>query len=217
MKLLVIDTETTGLPPRGQKPSHANKSYWPYIVQFSFLEYDTDTNEFKVCDFIIKLPDKIIIPDECIKIHGITNEKMLKEGISIKHALTKFLKLFTVCDMIIGHNIEFDINMIKVELLRNNYNDLFKLYKKVEYCTMKNTTKLCNLNVKSKTNGDKYVKWPKLSELHKILFKKEPTNLHNSLVDVYACFRCYYKLRYGDDYYENNEDEFNKYKLICGV
>lgn len=48
-----------------------------------------------------------------------------------------------------------------------------------------------------KSNGypKTYKKFPKLSELHEHLFGYIPENLHNSLIDVLVCLRCFLKLR----------------------
>ena len=53
MRVLVFDTETTGLP----KTKILNKymlELWPYIVQLSYIIYDIDTNT------IVKIKDCII-------------------------------------------------------------------------------------------------------------------------------------------------------------
>ena len=50
MKVLVFDTETTGLPQRdeyGKSPSLYDTKKWPYIIQFSYILYDTDKNKSK--------------------------------------------------------------------------------------------------------------------------------------------------------------------------
>lgn len=39
----------------------------------------------------------------------------------------------------------------------------------------------------------KYKKWPTLLEFHKHLFNTAPENLHNSIVDVLVCLRCFLK------------------------
>ena len=36
-------------------------------------------------------------------------------------------------------------------------------------------------------------------ELHKHLFRSVPNNLHNSLVDIFVCLRCFHKLYYDTD------------------
>ena len=51
----------------------------------------------------------------------------------------------------------------------------------------------------SPTSGRKVLKVPKLLELHEKLFNTTPSNLHNSLIDIYVCLRCYYKLEYDVD------------------
>jgi hypothetical protein len=39
----------------------------------------------------------------------------------------------------------------------------------------------------------KYKKWPTLLEFHQHLFNSVPENLHNSIVDVLVCLRCFLK------------------------
>jgi DNA polymerase III epsilon subunit-like protein len=89
--------------------------------------------------------------------------------------------------MIVGHNVEFDMKVVGAELLRNGYSDIFE--GKLFFCSMKNTIDYCCL-----PGGIKGLKYPKLQELHSILFGKEYDNAHNSLDDVYATKSCYFKL-----------------------
>ena len=80
MKILVFDTETTGLPLGGKKIPVYKVDLFPYIVQISWATYDTCSTELNINDHIIKLPDDEDIPEDSIKIHGITNEKMRNVG-----------------------------------------------------------------------------------------------------------------------------------------
>ena len=77
MKLLIFDVETTGLI-KGRNVNVEQTDKYPYIVQFSWIMYDTDTKKLDFRDYIVKLPDNVKIPQESINIHGITNEIMLK-------------------------------------------------------------------------------------------------------------------------------------------
>lgn len=43
--------------------------------------------------------------------------------------------------------------------------------------------------------GGQRPKYPRLSELHQILFGNVPENLHNSMMDVLVCLRCFLKIR----------------------
>ena len=50
-----------------------------------------------------------------------------------------------------------------------------------------------------------------------IIEKSVPENLHNSLIDVYVCFRCFYKLIYESDYNEKNPVFSRRYKILSSI
>lgn len=214
MLVLVFDTETTGLPKTKFMELDA-LDLWPYIVQFSYIIYDTERAAIvEIKDYIVKIPPQVFISDESTKIHGITNDMCEKRGFQIEDILSEFFYFLGKVDRLVGHNISFDINMLRVELLRiihiNNKkinddilkdykNNLFYLnnYKNID-CTLKNSIELCNLQSISKM-GKPYLKYPKLSELHEKLFNIVPNNLHNSLNDILLTLRCYIKMNSNKD------------------
>lgn len=216
MKVLVFDTETTGLPEENNV-SILDTFRWPYIVQLSFIYYDSEINDvIDYYDNVIKLPDNITIPEDSTKIHGITNEIMREKGINIKTALKKFNDTLKDCDIVIAHNISFDKRMIMVECIRNKISQYFTRgqNKKPEFCTMKNSKNICKIKMIN-FKGEEYFKTPKLSELYSFIFKEEPKNLHNSFVDVLLCLRSYFVIIENRDII-NNEDIkylFNIYKI----
>jgi len=216
MRILVFDTETTGLP-QSKFISPSTLHQWPHIVQFSYIIYDTSLNDIiQTKDYVIKLPESILISEESSKIHGITNEISQQNGVSVNDVLSEFFYFLRGVDLLIGHNVEFDINMIKVELLRIiNINSIskeqIKLYKyelhfltnfKNISCTLKDSIKFCNIELIDK-NGKTYLKYPKLIELHEKLFNKTPTNLHNSFNDILVTLRCFMKLKHNIDLIDN--------------
>ena len=67
---------------------------------------------------------------------------------------------------------------------------------------MKKSIELCNI-IKYNATGKQYLKYPKLSELHKKLFDYEPNHLHNSYNDVLVTLRCFMKLKNDVDIYTN--------------
>ena len=59
MKFIVFDTETTGLP-KSKYAEPEDTWQFPYVVQLSWLIFNTGTNKIEtVRDKIIKLPNKI--------------------------------------------------------------------------------------------------------------------------------------------------------------
>ena len=118
MKILVFDTETTGLPKRNASPEETY--LFPYIVQLSWMVFDIGTNKVKALkDKIVRLPKNITIPQRASEIHGITQEKMLEAGEPIELVLDNFMRDVSSCTYLVAHNIEFDKNMIEVECFRN--------------------------------------------------------------------------------------------------
>ena len=210
MKVIVYDTETTGLLPKKSNTSACleNVTNYPYIVQLSYIVYDIETNTvIKLYDQIINIPDNIVIPEETINLHGITREIMREKGISIISALETFLKDIYSADIIVGHNVEFDKIMIHIEMLRNAFPniDIFTSSKKF-YCTMKTTVDLCAIKANYKNSVKTYNKFPKLVELYTYLFAKAPTKLHNSLNDVAICLQCFCKLMFQTNIYDLNDE-----------
>jgi DNA polymerase III epsilon subunit-like protein len=205
MRLLLFDTETTGLPPKYEnKVNERNALLWPYILQFSYVLFDTETNMVtKKFDSIIKIPAAITINQESVKIHNITREKSDLEGVSIVPVIEEFMDDLEESDLLIGHNIEFDLNMIHAAIMRNK-EELGKfqslLANQKTYCTMRETTQFCCLE--SPYYGKNYnkLKAPKLVELYEKLFNEKPDlTLHNSLNDVLVTLRCYMKFKYDRD------------------
>ena len=214
MRTLVFDSETTGLS-KTQIISPSTIHLWPHVVQFSYIVFDTESNKIvKIKDSIIKVPDGFIITEENAKIHGITTERSLAKGVDLLPVLEEFFADFDSADHIVGHNVSFDINMIKAELQRlimNSFNEKLQEYlTKINtstkfYCTMQETIELCAIELKDKY-GRSYKKFPKLVELYQKMFGVTPKNLHNSLNDVIVCLRCFIKLKYEIDIVERSEE-----------
>jgi DNA polymerase III epsilon subunit-like protein len=219
MIIITFDTETTGLP-KIKMITEKTLHLWPHIVQFSYVIYNNETNNvLKTVDHIIKVPENVVISEENSNIHGITETMSKTSGVDIKDVLTEFMEDYNNADIIVAHNMEFDFNIIKVELMRQIYNDNLtssekeKLTQKLNClkasnklcCTMQESVELCNIKALSK-QGKEYVKFPSLAELHKHLFGVVPKKLHNSLNDVLICLRCFYKMHNDIDIVAINEE-----------
>lgn len=215
MKVLIFDVETTGLLPKIINTEEIDS--YPYIIQLSYILFDTDKNTLvDYFDNYIIQKRHTKIPNEVTRLTGI-NKDMCLTGVTMITGLEKIYNAMNESECIVAHNIEFDSRMLFIELMRNKgYIDinmadgrLFNIIKLIErnnYCTMKNGINICKIIAKSK-NGKEYYKWPKLSELHKILFGMDVDNLHNSLVDTLVCLRCCLKMKYNiyleDDIFNN--------------
>ena len=123
MILLGVDTETTGLP-EGRNPSILETEKWPYIVQISWILYDTD-----VCQ-VLNMQDHIVdcgvpISEESVRIHGISKSRSERKGIPLVTALDLFDADLQQADVAVAHNISFDKRICMVEAIRHKRKQYF--------------------------------------------------------------------------------------------
>lgn len=200
MKILFLDTETTGVPVNYDAPA-TDMNNWPRMVQLGYILYDYNRNVIKEESFIIK-PDNYIIPDDSSKIHRITTEIACNKGVDIKAALSKLETDLESVDLIVGHNIDFDINIVDCEFYRYFKKTFLGSFEKI--CTMRASTDFCGL-----PNN----KWPKLEQLHFKLFKNNFTGAHDAMADITATAKCFWKLVDEGIIKMKNEDSINKNSL----
>lgn len=209
--VMVFDVETTGLLPKSFKSYRTPLDQNPYIIQLSYIIYDTISNQiiFRFNEYI-RIPDTIEIPEIITQITGITKEKCMQEGILIENALTAFYRDMHLCNKIIAHNYQFDNIVLQAEFKRYMYLESFRNscpnapnlfscdYLKSQnirsVCTMGLGTGICKIQNPRFSVASKIYKWPKLSELHQFLFGYVPDNLHDANVDVEACLKCYLEM-----------------------
>ena len=190
MLVMVIDTETSGLP-KEKNASIYQTRLWPHALQLSFLVYDTEKHEVPAhYNTLIRIPDSVEIDPRSIEIHGITREACVARGVPIVDALQHVNDWVAVCELVVGHNISFDKRVLLVEYIRNSMPGFGKDIRTRFYCTMKNGINICKILATGR-NGDTYHKYPRLAELYRTLFNEERNGLHYAFADVLACLRCY--------------------------
>jgi DNA polymerase-3 subunit alpha len=181
---LIFDTETTGLPKKWKAPL-TDFDNWPRMVQLAWQCHDLDGKFLFAKNHVIK-PDGFTIPEEVVKVHGITDEIAHEKGIALADALADFVADVQKAKFIIGHNIEFDINIVGAELLRSGMPEI--MTKAPQICTKVESTAYCAIMKNGKP------KWPTLTELHTKLFGAAFEEAHNAAADVEATTRCFLEL-----------------------
>ncbi len=203
---LIYDTETTGLPKDYRAPI-TDSDNWPRMVQISWQLHDDAGKLIDVKNYIVK-PEGYVIPYAVVKVHGITTERAQKQGVDLNYVLEEFNKALLQCTFVVGHNIEFDNNIIGAEFHRKEITT--DLFKRTTLDTKNESTEYCAI---PGGKGGRY-KWPKLGELHEKLFHEEFGQAHNAAADVEATARCFLelirlkvihqdKLKFSDEQLEN--------------
>ena len=116
---LAFDTETTGLV---RKDLRLDSPDQPYLVQLGMVQLNENLETIQQVSMIIQ-PDGYEIPKQASDVHGITTEKAEKFGVPLRTALSAFNQLCLKSDILVGHNISFDLNVMRSQLLRNNLPD----------------------------------------------------------------------------------------------
>ena len=181
MKILVFDTETTGLPKDSSLTAFQSPDNWPHLVSISWAVLDSDSNSVMKTHCYIVRPDNWTIPEEASRIHGITHAKALEFGIPLRDVMEAFNG--EQCDMMVAHNLKFDMNAV-VNAIIWDLKIPFKGFAKRKFCTMEVGTAMC------KIPGRYGYKYPKLKELYEKVIGHKPKSeqLHNALFDtLYLC------------------------------
>ncbi len=182
---LFFDTETTGLPKNWKAPVN-DLNNWPRLVQLAYLFYDKNGNKLVGGDFIIK-PEGFIIPKEVSRIHGISNEQAMEEGLPLQDVLNDFQRLIEESEYLVAHNMSFDEKIMGAEFLRMKMPNSIAAKRKI--CTMQSSTNFCAIP------GPYGYKWPSLHELHYKLFRTGFEEAHNAAVDISATAKCFWELK----------------------
>ena len=184
---LIYDTETTGLP-RDWKAPLTDSDNWPRLVQLAWQLHDAKGTLISRGNHIVK-PDGFTIPFTSAKIHGITTERAEADGIPLSEVLAAFDVDLARAQYVMGHNIEFDVNIVGAEYHRLTQ-DLEKLTSKPVIDSKNEATEFCAI---PGGRGGRF-KWPTLTELHVKLFNHGFGEAHDAAYDVDATAKCFFEL-----------------------
>ena len=188
-KYIFFDTECNGLP-KYYNIDVCITSNWPRLIQLAWIVTDEVGNIVKRQNYVIK-PNGFVINDKIAVLTSINTVRAQREGVELVNALSEFMADIEDAQLIIGHNIDFDMHIVGCELFRENMN-YNKLMTKPTICTMQKSTNFCA--IPSNGNHAGY-KWPKLEELHQKLFGTTFSGAHDAMSDVEATRKCYFELK----------------------
>ena len=183
---LLFDTETTGLPKNWNAPL-TDFDNWPRVVQIAWQLHGLQGNLIHHGNVIVR-PEGFTIPYNAEKIHGISTQRALQEGVPLADALSQFAGALAKCQYAVGHNIDYDLSVLGCEFLRATGSNPFPAFKHLD--TKELSTDFCAL---PGGKGGKF-KWPSLSELHLKLFGTKFDEAHDAAYDIDATAKCFFAL-----------------------
>lgn len=185
MRFCVFDTETTGLPTPVETPDGITLVY-PHLVQLAWIILDENLEEISHASFIIQ-PDQWSIPDDVVKIHGITTTDAFLLGEPIRDVLASFESAIADCTHIVAHNIAFDTGVLNGEYERYKISNV--LQGKQHVCTMEIGRGIM------KIPGTDGYRRPNLARLAKHYFpESEFIIAHDALADAQKVVRIFVRM-----------------------
>jgi len=181
-RIVVFDTETTGLPKYKRIIATDKEGNWPDLVSICWRVFDNKV-ETSSKYYIIK-PDGWEIPAEASKIHGISHATAVKTGADLRKVLLEFKEDVIDANMIVAHNLEFDKNVILNAFRWRLQLPVIFWPSASEFCTAEMTKAELKLPGKFPNSNDPY-KLPRLNELYEDTFKvPAPPDDHSAVRDV---------------------------------
>lgn len=185
MLLGVIDTETTGIVRDYRSPDA------PYLASVTAIIYDTEAARVQASFNTMIQPDGWEMPPEAGAVNGLDDETLALYGLPVHIVLPIVVELFRPTDVLVGHNIAFDVKMLASALYRQDLLDeLDEMLGKEVYCTMRESKDLVQA-----TNARGHLKLPKLTEAYEFFFERPLDNSHSANADAVAALELYLAIK----------------------
>lgn len=194
MRILFIDTETTGVDPYKARLVELGALLVEVPNEWSltpFIELGTELRRYQT----LVQPEGFDIPKQASEIHGITTDEAWHRGVPLPEALEGLAQLVRECRQspegghtvpgrLVAHNIRYDVGVLSSEYNRVKA-EHYPLNHLFPFCTMQAMTERCKLPGRY---AGKY-KWPRLAEAYAHCFNKEPDpeefgRAHGALADI---------------------------------
>ena len=180
--LLFIDTETSGIPQRWNRP-YSDEKNWPHVIQVAWILCESDGTEVKRTSKYI-FDEDIIIKSSSYKVHGITTEFLKQHGCKRKEVLRKLSHdIQKYQPIIIGHFVELDVQVLSADYYRANLKNPF--IGQSFFCTMLDSEKYA---------ANPSTTYLRLPQLHEYIFDVELGEIHEAEEDASATARCFFEL-----------------------
>lgn len=193
MKLLLLDTETNGLPLNRFAPPSCTEAF-PAVLQLSWSLFTVVGRGLRLeqsKDRTVALPPGVPYDAGAGAIHGIT-EEAARQGSPALEVFTELAAVLRQVDCIVAHNLSFDRPVIRAAAYAVGLRDLWPISIQ-EFCTMRGTRDLCRL---SGGSIEGVYKLPSLNELYTFLYghvydiSGSGVRMHSSRSDTHCLSRC---------------------------
>lgn len=197
-RILFIDTETTGLPADGAPIEFAGNPV-PIEVALVLCEEDKLESRRNTCSMYVGFNDATCDP-RAFQAHGISEATRHSLGLPPIECLERVMRDFSLAEKAVGHNIFFDIKMLRIAAYRAGcLDDLDEVISSVIVeCTLKLSEPICRLppsEAQRRRFPGKPFKSPNLGEAYRFFHGRDFAGAHGALADCLAARDVYYAIK----------------------
>ena len=145
----------------------------PRIIEFAAIKVDRSFNELERMSFLCR--SYTPLPKEITDITGITDEMLVGKEFFAKH-YEQVADFFTGANMMLAHNLKFDKEMLRLELIRCGKLDAFP-WPRFERCSVQLSYHIAGYRLN-------------LQKLHEFACGEKFSGAHRAMGDVEATLRC---------------------------
>jgi DNA polymerase III epsilon subunit-like protein len=209
LKVLVVDTETTGLPRKGDVYSKEQ----PWVIQLGAVLMDLAEDEYEyTLNTLVNPPEGVYFDPRAMEIHGLTEADIRRDGVDIVEVMAGLREVRRKAAVVSAYNLDFDERLIrscsgrahpdfKTDFVLGEHN--------------KGVSHICIMKQSITALGARY----KLEHVHRQVTGDLLLNAHDALADTEAAARIMKELLYADllsthkdlqDYVEHEDKAFDK-------
>lgn len=196
MKIIIFDTETSGLPIK-------NDFSKIRMLELGYLVLTEDFEIVKERNYINYL--HLEVPEIITQLTGITSEKLIEEGVMLNKIFLNLLEDVKEADVLIAHNNRFDLGVLRQEFKNIGAEKVFeeKIYRKIN---------LDSVQIFKEYIDKKDIENYKLQTIYKYYEKDDYIQTHRALDDCFMLNKCFKHIKFNPyNYYLNKKFNFSKY------
>jgi len=208
-KVLVVDTETTGLPRKLDIYDPAQ----PWVVQLGAVLMDLAEDEYEfTLDTLVNPPEDAHFDPKAMEINGLSEEQIRAEGRDIVEVMAELREVRRKADVVSAYNLDFDEKLIRSSSGRAHPDFRTDL---VLGRHDEGVSHICIMKQSMTALGARY----KLEQVHRRVTGEFLLNAHDALSDTIGAARVMKELLYADlisthkdlqEYLANADAEFAK-------
>lgn len=201
-RILFLDTETTGLPS-DTAPIEFSGNPVPIEVASVLCETDDrDSRRNTYCTYIGF--NDVQCDPHAFAAHRIEDDTRKSLGRAPRGVMTKIIADMTLALSVVGHNIQFDLKMLRIAAYRADSSGTLlealdsEIARLDVQCTLNLATDICCLPATERMRArfpGKLYKPPNLGEAYRFFFGRDFTGAHGALADCLAARDVYYAIR----------------------